>query len=66
MLQYFCRFRLIRQLWQDLSRDEVDYWGLPLIIHATPANFGEKNSQAIIGIQMASAYVGSSIYASGL
>ena len=31
----------------------------PSIIHATPPNFGEKNSQAIIGIQMASAYVGS-------
>lgn len=31
----------------------------PSIIHATPANFGERNSQAIIGIQMASAYLGS-------
>jgi len=31
----------------------------PCIIHSTPANFGEKNSQAIVGIQMASAYVGS-------
>lgn len=31
----------------------------PSIIHATPANFGAENSQAIIGIQMASAYVGS-------
>lgn len=31
----------------------------PSIIHATPANFGKENSQAIIGIQMASAYVGS-------
>ncbi len=31
----------------------------PSIIHSTPANFGEKNSQAIVGIQMASAYVGS-------
>lgn len=31
----------------------------PSIIHATPANFGAHNSQAIIGIQMASAYVGS-------
>lgn len=31
----------------------------PSIIHSTPSNFGEKNSQAIIGIQMASAYVGS-------
>lgn len=31
----------------------------PCIIHATPSNFGEENSGAIIGIQMASAYVGS-------
>jgi len=31
----------------------------PCIIHSTPANFGEQNSQAIVGIQMASAYVGS-------
>lgn len=30
----------------------------PSLIHSTPANFGEKNSQTIIGIQMASAYVG--------
>lgn len=31
----------------------------PSIIHSTPYNFGKKNSQSIIGIQMASAYVGS-------
>lgn len=31
----------------------------PSIIHSTPSNFGQENSQAIIGIQMASAYVGS-------
>lgn len=31
----------------------------PCIIHSTPANFGEENSGAIIGIQMASAYFGS-------
>ena len=31
----------------------------PSIIHATPANFGAEHSQAIIGIQMASAYTGS-------
>lgn len=31
----------------------------PSIIYATPDNFGAQNSQAIIGIQMASAYVGS-------
>ncbi len=31
----------------------------PSIIHSTPRNFGTENSQAIIGIQMAGAYVGS-------
>lgn len=31
----------------------------PAIIHSTPYNFGKENSQAIIGIQMACAYVGS-------
>lgn len=31
----------------------------PCIIHSTPDNFGAENSGAIIGIQMASAYVGS-------
>ena len=30
----------------------------PSVIHSPPANFGKENSQAIIGIQMASAYVG--------
>lgn len=30
----------------------------PSIIHATPARFGADKSQAIIGVQMASAYVG--------
>lgn len=31
----------------------------PAIIHSTPTNFGRENSQAIIGIQMAAAYTGS-------
>ena len=31
----------------------------PCIIHSTPYNFGAENSGAIIGIQMASAYMGS-------
>ena len=31
----------------------------PCIVHSTPNNFGAENSGAIIGIQMASAYVGS-------
>lgn len=30
----------------------------PSIIHSTPDNFGRENSQSIIGIQMASAYTG--------
>lgn len=30
----------------------------PCIIHSTPSNFGKDKSQAIIGVQMASAYVG--------
>lgn len=33
----------------------------PSIIHSTPANFGRENSQAIVGIQMASAYCGSTL-----
>ena len=33
----------------------------PSIIHATPTNFGRENSQAIIGIQMAAAYTGSTL-----
>ena len=30
----------------------------PCVIHSTPAHFGADKSQAIIGIQMACAYVG--------
>ena len=33
----------------------------PSVIHETPANFGSGNSQSIIGIQMASAYLGTTI-----
>ncbi|MBR2616865.1 MAG: MFS transporter [Clostridia bacterium] len=30
----------------------------PAIIHSTPFNFGKENSQSLVGIQMASAYMG--------
>ena len=30
----------------------------PCVIHSTPTNFGPENSQALVGVQMASAYVG--------
>ena len=33
----------------------------PCIIHSTPYNFGPENSAAIIGIQMASAYLGATL-----
>lgn len=30
----------------------------PCVVHSTPARFGEEKSQAVIGVQMASAYMG--------
>ena len=33
----------------------------PSVIHSTPAHFGKENSQAVIGIQMAGAYAGSTL-----
>ena len=33
----------------------------PCIIHATPIRFGREKSQAFIGVQMASAYMGSTL-----
>ena len=33
----------------------------PCIIHSTPAHFGAERSQAMIGVEMASAYVGTSL-----
>ena len=32
----------------------------PCVIHSTPAHFGADKSQAVIGVQMASAYIGTS------
>ncbi|RAZ95461.1 MFS transporter, partial [Klebsiella oxytoca] len=33
----------------------------PCIIHSTPGHFGADKSQAVIGVQMASAYVGNCV-----
>ena len=33
----------------------------PAIIHATPGNFGAENSGSIIGVQMAAAYIGTTL-----
>lgn len=57
-------------VWVPLTADWLCLCGLlviglgcapiyPSVIHATPENFGEDKSQAIVGVQMASAYTGS-------
>lgn len=33
----------------------------PSMLHATPDHFGKEHSQAVIGVQMASAYIGTSV-----
>ena len=59
-------------IWLPISADWLCLSGLvivglgcapvyPSIIHATPDNFGPQNSQAIVGVQMASAYTGSTL-----
>ena len=37
----------------------------PAIQHMAPANFGKRHSAAVIGLQMASAYIGSTFTWSG-
>lgn len=62
----------IAALWAPLETNTLSLCGLfiiglgcapvyPSIIHSTPSNFGAENSQAIVGIQMASAYTGSTL-----
>jgi len=34
---------------------------LPALLHETPVNFGERNSQAIIGLSMGSFYIGTTV-----
>jgi fucose permease len=62
-------FTGIAAVWLPVEADWVSLYGLviiglgcapiyPSIIHSTPSNFGVENSQAIIGVQMASAYTG--------
>ena len=55
---------MLLPLWQNASLVGLIMIGLgcapiyPCIIHSTPSHFGADKSQAIIGVQMASAYVG--------
>ena len=59
-------------VWLPMQPDMVSLVGLvviglgcapvfPAIIHSTPGRFGQENSQALVGLQMASAYTGSAL-----
>ncbi len=63
-------FAGIAAIWLPVKSDWICLFGLvvtglgcapvyPSIIHSTPVNFGPENSQAVVGVQMASAYIGS-------
>ena len=62
----------ITALWLPLGINMISFVGLvtiglgcapifPCIIHSTPENFGKDNSQALVGLQMASAYTGTAL-----
>ncbi len=62
----------ILAMWLPLGSDTACLVGLviiglgcapvyPSIIHATPDNFGKENSQAMVGVQMAFAYLGTTL-----
>lgn len=62
----------IAAVWFPIKTDLICLYGLiiigfgcapvyPSIIHSTPSNFGAENSQAIVGVQMACAYTGSTL-----
>jgi fucose permease len=34
----------------------------PSVIHSTPDRFGKENSQSLVGVQMAAAYTGSTLF----
>ena len=47
------------QMNEEMLREAFFHTDLDVEIHSTPDNFGAENSQAIVGLQMANAYVGS-------
>ena len=65
-------FAGIALVWLPTPVDMISFAGLvviglgcapvfPAIIHSTPGKFGRENSQALVGLQMASAYTGSAL-----
>lgn len=59
--QLFSSYKMLKEIFPLIGLGFVGFGCAPIypsVIHATPDNFGKENSQAIIGIQMAFAYMG--------
>ena len=59
--QLFPSYKMLKEMFPLIGLGFVGFGCAPIypsVIHATPDNFGKENSQAIIGIQMAFAYMG--------
>lgn len=59
--QLFPGYKMLKEIFPLIGLGFVGFGCAPIypsVIHATPDNFGKENSQAIIGIQMAFAYMG--------
>jgi len=59
--QLFPGYKMLKEMFPLIGLGFVGFGCAPIypsVIHATPDNFGKENSQAIIGIQMAFAYMG--------
>lgn len=59
--QLFSSYKMLKEIFPLIGLGFVGFGCAsiyPSVIHATPDNFGKENSQAIIGIQMAFAYMG--------
>ena len=57
----FSSYKMLKEIFPLIGLGFVGFGCAPIypsVIHATPDNFGKENSQAIIGIQMAFAYMG--------
>ena len=59
--QLFSSYKMLKEIFPLIGLGFVGFGCAPIypsVIHTTPDNFGKENSQAIIGIQMAFAYMG--------
>ena len=59
--QLFSSYKMLKEIFPLIGLGFVGFGCAPIypsVIHATPDNFGKENSHAIIGIQIAFAYMG--------